>query len=324
MSDMKTLEREIEKLGSEFIATPQEIKSVWDATRNKLAKKLWDYAKELRNIKYSDINEDIFEESISDAVMSCLKVTPDSWIKEFKTALRKKIFNNKTVESKKGLVKGSTDVIKLGRNLEKWAENKGLAASITKRNSFIDEKLFEYGRSWGKSDNQIKKALDWLDKKKFIEGNASVGNDESKSENFDLLSEKSVFGFDDSAEIGKQKFELYISAANDEYEKRKENKEDSKNIAFYSKWFTNLILAALLKENLPNIDIEQILEDYAIIDKSILEDFKTKQDWRPNTNRKEIGTACEIKENNIGQYGDRFKKEVMAKYDVLLKKEGLT
>lgn len=324
MVNLKDLEQKIERLGSEFLATPKE-NSVWKVNRNKLAKELWKYAKELRRIEYSDIPEDDFEDSISNSVLRCLKVTPHSWIGEFKIALRQNVFKDKTIESKRGLACVSDDVIKLGRNLKKWAEYKGLASSIHKRNSFIDEKLFEYGRSWGKSDNQIKKALDWLDKRYFIEGNDPIADDESDSEKSDFLSEESVFGFDDSTEIRKQKFELYITAANDEYECRlRKEKEDPKNIVFYSKWFTNLMLAALLKENLPNIDIAKILEGYSIIDKSILEEFKTKQDWRPDTNRKEIGTACGIKKDNIGNVDERFKKNVMAKYAVLLKKENLT
>lgn len=326
MADLKKKELMIEILGSDYLAS-QKDSSEWHAIRNKLAKELWDYAKELRKIKYSDVPEYVFEESISDTVIRCLQVTPRFWVKEFKTALKRNVFKNKADDSKNGVTGVSDDVIKLGRNLKKWLEYKNIWNTLiddNKWDSVIDEKLYECGRLWGKTDAQIKKALDWLANKCFIAGNAHAGDDDSDNEVFDFLSEESVFGVDDSFEIRKQKLLLYVTAANDEYvSRRKKESANSQNIVFYSKYFTNLIVAALLKGNLPDVNIAKTLEVYEIIDRVVLEDFQEKLDWSPNTNRKDIGLNCGIKEDNIGKVYDRFKEDVNARYEKFLETEGL-
>ncbi|MBP5452384.1 MAG: hypothetical protein J6Y16_09140 [Treponema sp.] len=328
MADLKQLEKELENIAGYFLKYSKEERdtSLYRTYKNKLAGKLWSYAKEIRRIKYSDIEDFDFEDSISETIISCLNAykNGDSIIRLFKTSLKKNIFKFKTKESKNGMAAVSYDVIRLGRELEKWASYKGLSQNISRRNAEIDEKLFDYGRSWGKSDNQIKKALDWLDKKCFIKGNDNIGDDDSESERFDLISKESLFGFDGNFESRKQKFLLYVKAADDEYESRSNNvRENPRNLTFYSKYFTNLIFAALLKENYSNTNIGETLAGYAIIDKDILADFQTNQNWSPNTNRKDIGRNCGINENNIGNIYDRFKNEVMAKYKNFLKEEEL-
>ncbi len=325
MADFNHLKDSIETLGKEFLNFSDEERnndnSAWRICRNKLSKELWEYAELLKVLKYSDIDEEIFEDSISDAIIECLEGKPDSWISLFGYVLKQKLFNTKTDESKKGISEVSKDVIKLGRDLAKWAELKGLTTNIYKRNSYVEAKLFEYGHSWGKSDEQIKKALDWLDKKNVIEGNQTVESDDSNSEVFDFLSEKDLFGFEENQEILLKKLSLYIKAANKVYLRKKG--KNQKNDVFYSRWFTNILLAALLNENLSGLDIEQFLAPYDLIDKTELENFTKDNNWKPNTDRKSIGLMCGINESSIGNTYDRFENLINEEYRQKLDKAGL-
>ena len=320
MTDYKQLKEKIETLGKEFLNFADEERnndnSSWRICRNKLSKELWEYAEYLKVVKYSDIDEDVFEDSISDAIIECLTGKPNSWITLFNFVLRQTLFDTKTEESKKGLTEVSKDVIKLGRDLAKWAELKGLTNNIYKRNSYVDDKLFEYGRSWGKSDEQIKKALDWLDKQNVIEGNQNI--DDNESEVFEPLSDKDLFGFENNKEILLQKIKLYIKAVNKVYLDKKG--KNPTNDLFYSRWFTNLILAALLKENLPGLKIDQFLKSYDIIDKNELEKFSKDNNWTLNTDRKAIGLMCGMNESSIGNTYDRFEDYVNKKYREYLDK----
>ncbi len=321
MVDFKQLENELNNIGSIFLDYSKENResSSYRAYKNKLAAKLWCYAEEFRKINYNDIEDYDFEDAISDTILSCLSAykNGDSIVKLFKTALHRNVFKDKTEKSKRGIKSVSNDVIKLGRELKKWAEWKGLSYDINKRNSEIDKKLFEYGRSWGKSDLQIKKALDWLDKKTIIEGNKDIEEDGAKTELFDFISGKDFSDYNINSENSKEKIELYIRATNDVYceQKNKSNINDS----FLSKYFTNLILAVLIKENVQSLEIANMLKSYEIIDKIILNQFCKNRDWKPNTNRKSIGLESGVNESSIGNTWDRFEKVVLKKYSSLLK-----
>ncbi len=322
MAAYDQLKSKIETLGKEFLNFSDDERnndnSAWRICRNKLSAGLWEYAELLKTLKYSDIDEEIFEDSISNAIIKCLPEKPDSWINLFGHILRQEIFKTKTTESKKGISEVSKDIIKLGRDLAKWAELKGLSNDISKRSSYVEAKLYEYGYSWGKTDKQIKKALDWLDKKNVVEGNQTVDNDDSESEVFDFISERDLFGFEENQEILLKKLNLYLKAANKVYIDKKG--KNQKNDVFYSRWFTNLMLAALLKENLFGVDIEQLLAPYDLIDKSELKNFKKDNNWKPNTDRKSIGLMCGINESSIGNTYDRFENSVNEKFREYLDK----
>ena len=332
------LVQDIENSGKEYLNATDGKKL---ALKNELAKNLWDYAKQVLAKEYSDIED--FDDSISDSVLALLSQKPVSWIAEFKTTLKRNVFKNKEKMSNKGFTNLSNSV-KFAKNLLKWAEYKGeINIHNHQFNSEDLKKLFEYGRSLGKDDDYIKKALLNLSTS-FIEGNSEATDSENSNTTFfDFISEKDFADYQSPEELDSRnlKFLLYLKAVNDEYLSKSECSSE-KNLKFLSLWYTNLFIATLIRETVfskvnaksfymknynifpfsfseeKNIEtFFDLLNYYNFIDKETLKNFVNIKEWIPNTNRKSLGMQCGIVLSSIGNVSDRFKKAVEKRYENL-------
>lgn len=353
MADLKALEQEIESLGKKFLGISESRGITHRTLKNNLAAKLLVYALSLHSIEYKETSLDDFEDSISDAICSCLQQTPDSWIAVFKVALKHCVAKTKNDETVKGLVNIKPSV-KFAKDLIKLATWKGLVKNPASKR--FDEEtlrnLFECGRSLGKSDKYIKIALLNWSQSSFIAGDEEKGNEKQNGSDshttvFDSTSIEDFADFIRSS-VADERLErilLYLKSLEEVYLSKKGSAEDNQ-VVFLSKWHSNLVIAALIKADISTIDIMEysdilpslltskkktgsitvfdLLGYYEFIDKAILETFRNNDTWIPNTNRKSIGVQCGINESSIGNVDDRFRNTVMKRYNNMLIERGLS
>lgn len=340
MVQIKQLEKEIEKIGAEFIALSKEDRelnnSAWQTCRNKLSARLWKYAKKFRQLKYRNIDEYDFEDSISVAIIECLqdsmKSDIHSWIGLFKFKLKNEISKTTKEESNRGISEINKKSIELGRKLEQWAIYKGLSYDISKYDSKVEAKLYEYGHTWGKSDKQIKKALDLLFKKHVIDGDQKekFKDDDSETTKLDLLKSresknkpelqqkedwKSILDKIDQI-FQKQKDKEFLSKVitykilktltffepkdkKDDYieTSRTNNVDDKNDINFY----------------LPvSFDLKALLESYSFIDDKLLKDLFEK-------GLLPLQDDLERSKGSVNKKWNQFKQKLLKKYGIELK-----